>query len=104
MSETNKTPGICKFTEKDFLEELSRFREACGSKDFWAKTEEKRDAMIGGLTFLYLNLGNDDGSLPDRDQIDKWGNWFADALENYNRRKTILDLMPLKRHLGLVNA
>jgi hypothetical protein len=94
MKTTNKTPGICKFTEKDFLEELSRFREACGSKTFWARPEEQQAAMISGLAFLYLNLGNDDGSMPDQEQIDKWGGWMSDALFNYNQRKTILQLRP----------
>lgn len=100
MSETNKTPGICRFTEKEFFEEINRFREACGTKTFWARTEEQQHAMISGLTFLYLNLGNDDGSLPDKEQMVKWGQIMSQALENYDRRKTTLALLPLKQLLG----
>jgi hypothetical protein len=89
------------FTEKEFQEEIHRFRQECGLKTFWAKTEEQRQAMISGLTFMYLNLVTDDGKLPGKDKIDLWGQWFSDALDNYNRRQAILTMLPLKRALGL---
>lgn len=92
------------FTEKEFQAELTEFRKQCGDQRFWAKTEDQREAMIGGLTFMYLNLVNDDGSLPGREKIDLWGGWFSDALDNYHRRQAMLQMLPLKRILGLVKA
>jgi len=89
------------FTEKYFLEEINRFRSECGLKTFWDKTEEQHEAMIKGLTFVYMNIVNEDGSQPSPEQIDKWGFIFNQALDNYNRRKTMLALLPLKRYLGL---
>ena len=73
------------FTEAYFLEEINRFREACGTKTFWDKTEEQQDAMVSGLTFVYLNVVNPDGSQPNHEQIKKWGFIFQQALENFNR-------------------
>lgn len=92
------------FTEKEFQAELLEFRKHCGDKTFWAKTEEQREAMIGGLSFMYLNLVQDDGKLPTREQIDLWGQWFSDALDNYHRRQAMLTMLPLKRMLGLAKA
>jgi hypothetical protein len=89
------------FTEAYFLEEVNRFREACGDKRFWDKTDEQQDAMISGLSFCYLNIVNDDGSLPSKEQIDKWAFIFKQALDNYNRRKTMLVMLPLKKYLGI---
>lgn len=94
------------FTEKYFLEEIHRFRELLGQKSFWeqANSEEVADRAIRGLSFVYLNLVNEDGTLPNQSQIDKWANIFDAAIGEYNRRKTYLLMLPLKRILGLVPA
>lgn len=92
------------FTEKELQNEIMEFRKQCGEKSFWARTEEQQQAMIDGLSFMYLNTVNDDGSLPKQDKIDLWGGWFRDALDNYHRRKAMLLMIPLKRALGLVRA
>lgn len=89
------------FTEAYFIEEINRFREQCGLKTFWDKTEEQHEAMISGLSFCYLNITNDDGSQPSREQIDKWANIFDVAIQNYNRRKTFLVMLPIKKLMGI---
>lgn len=92
------------FTEAYFNEEITRFREACGTKQFWALPEEKQEAMISGLSFCYLNIVNEDGSQPNREQIEKWATIFDAAIQNYNQRKTFMLMLPLKRALGLAKA
>lgn len=89
------------FTEEYFNEEINRFRAACGSKDFWAKTETQQEAMIKGLSLCYLNIVNPDGSQPTHEQIEKWALIFDAALMNYNQRKTFMAMLPLKRALGM---
>ena len=74
------------FTEKYFMEELGRFRANFTNKTWMALPEEKRDAAIKVLTIVYLNIGNDDGSTPTHEQINKWALWFDQAITEYSRR------------------
>jgi hypothetical protein len=96
-----KQDSALQFTEKYFFEEIERFREACGSKEFWAKTEEQQDNYIKGLAFCYLGIVNEDGSQPNQEQINHWAAVFNAAIRNYNERKTFIVMLPLKRYLGL---
>lgn len=78
------------FTEKQFHAEILEFRNLFGSKTWWEKTKAQRDACIGGLAFMYLNLVNEDGSLPAQEQIDKWAMTFDSTISEYNRRAIML--------------
>ena len=89
------------FTEQYFMEEIHRFRKMLGEKSFWARPEEEQDRLISGLSFCYLNVVNDDGSQPDREKIEKLATVFDCTIREYNRRKTFLVMLPLKRALGL---
>lgn len=93
----NPPNSITTFTEKEFFEEIHRFRQHLGDKTFWAKTPEQRQAMIDGLSFMYLNVMNDDGSFPSREKIDQWGNIFNQTLSEYTRRDSMTLMLALKK-------
>jgi hypothetical protein len=88
------------FPESYFYEELGRFRETIGDSRFWEKDEEKREAFISGLTFVYLNTVPNDNSKITQTHIDTWGMHFRQALDEYNRRGTliIMQLATESRH------
>jgi len=82
------------FTEKYFYEEVVRFREFMGNKLWWALPESKREACVSALAYVYLQIQNDDGSNPNRDQIEKWATVFGSVTAEYERRKTMLAVYP----------
>ena len=84
------------FTEKYFYEELGRFRQAMADKTWWARPEQDRDAWVSGLAFVYLQIQNDDGSNPTREQIDKWAMIFNATMREYNRRMFYMTVNPPK--------
>lgn len=51
------------FTYKYFCAEMGRLREAWGTKDFWRRSDEDRQAMIKGLLHVYFNLEGTDKEL-----------------------------------------
>ena len=63
-----------------------RFRQHMGQKDFWKRPEQERQVCINALTFVYLNLDNEDGSRPTAQQLETWAAVFEAALMEYNRR------------------
>ena len=83
------------FTEKYFMEELGRFRANFTNKTWMALPEEKRDAAIRGLSLVYLNVMNEDGTPPSYEQIKKWGMWFDQAITEYSRRQAYILLRGL---------
>lgn len=82
------------FTEKYFLEEIVRLRQLFSDKTWWAKTEEQRDNCLKGLSLVYLNIENEDGSKVTSAQIEKWANIFESTMVEYEQRKTMLILHP----------
>jgi 3-deoxy-D-manno-octulosonic acid (KDO) 8-phosphate synthase len=78
------------FTEKEFYTEICRFREHLGNSEWWQKPQEIRDACVRGLSFVYFNVVNDDGSLPNKSQIDKWGAIFDATISEYSRRESFM--------------
>lgn len=82
-----KADNIHSFTEKYFHDEIVRLRQAWGTKDFWAMSDEKRQKMIDGLSFVYLNIVNEDGSTPTSEQIEQWAGIFQSTLTEYSRRE-----------------
>ena len=84
------------FTEKYFFEEIRRFRDAFGNKEWWKKSEEQRDAWISGLSLVYLNINNEDGTNPTKEQINKWATIFQVTVEEYERRKLFMLMHALK--------
>ncbi len=84
------------FTEQYYFDEVLRFREGMGNKQWWEKTEEQRDAWIKGLALVYLNIENETGLRSTPEQIDKWATIFEATCVEYERRKTYMKLMPRK--------
>ncbi len=82
------------FTEKYFYEEVVRFREFMGNKKWWLLPEEKREACINALAYVYLQIQNDDGSNPDHKQIEKWASVYGLLIAEYEHRKTLMILYP----------
>jgi len=80
------------YTEKYFLEEVHRLREQFGRLDFWAKAKDVRDRFVSGLAYVYLDIRNDDGSLPDYEQIKKWAVVFDSTMIEYNRREHLMHM------------
>lgn len=84
------------FTEKYFYEELGRFRQAMGNREWWMNPDN-REACVKGITFVYLNLVNEDGSLPSNEQITKWGSIFNATMSEYAQRESIMLLRGLAK-------
>ena len=78
------------FTEKEFLQQLSLFREETQKKSFWDLTDEQRDNFVKEINFSYLNIVNDDGSLPNQEQINKYAMWYQITMNDYSRREAYL--------------
>jgi hypothetical protein len=69
------------FTEAYFLEECVRFRQSLGDATWWAKTEEQQQNYMSGLSMVYLNIENEDGSRPNRaNRFNDWGKTFSMTL------------------------
>lgn len=79
------------FTEKEFCEEVCRLREQMGDKRFWARPKEQREAYVSGLSFMYLNIDNEDGSKPTQEQLDKWAMIFDGTMVEYRRRELYVE-------------
>lgn len=75
-----------KFTEAYFLEECTRFRAMLGERSFWNKGPEKCEAALRGLTHVYLNIFNDDGSSPSDEQMQKWAQHWEVLAREFNWR------------------
>ena len=82
------------FTEKYFYQEVCRFREFMGKKSWWVLPEEKREACIKALAYIYLQIQNDDGSNPDREQINKWAVVYGSVAAEYEQRNVYMILYP----------
>lgn len=76
------------FSESYFYEELNRFRQLFGDKNFWNRPEEQRERMIDGLTHVYLNTVPNDNSKASTEHIQKWATLFDSAMTEYARRGT----------------
>lgn len=85
-----KADNVHSFTEQYFFDELLRLRQAWGTKDFWNLPEDKRQKMLDGLGFLYLNIVNDDGSKPDKEKIDEWATHYQATMTEYSRRELFI--------------
>ncbi len=81
------------FTEKYFYSEICSLRQMWGTKSWWQKPEEHREACLKALGFVYCNIVNDDGSQPNSEQIQRWANIFDSTCQEYERRKLYVDLM-----------
>ena len=89
------------FTEKYFFEEVVRLRQFMGQKSWWAKPEIERERCISGLSLVYLNIVNEDGSHPSHEQIEKWAAIFESTIIEYERRKTMIEItIPMRRLFG----
>lgn len=73
------------FSEKDFVEEVMRFRELFGSRLFWAKPADIRQKAVDGLAFMYLNL---DGSITG-EALARVVRLFDSNLTEYTRREIL---------------
>jgi hypothetical protein len=78
------------FKESDFHTEIIRFRELMGSKEWWNKSLAQRDACIRGLSILYLNINNDNGSAPTQEQMNEWAFLLDATLTEYSKRAIML--------------
>lgn len=83
MSNTTSQP----FTEKYFLEEVVRLRREMGTKTFWQRPREQREAFLQGLAFVCLNIDNEDGTPPTGEQLEKWARIYKATTDEYNRRE-----------------
>jgi hypothetical protein len=81
---------MTQFTEKEFLEQLSLFREEIGKKSFWRLSEKQRDNFQHGIKFAFLNIVRDDGKPATSEDYEKWGNWITNALNEYSRREFMI--------------
>jgi hypothetical protein len=83
---------VMTFTEKYFVEELSRFRQHLGDKNWWTLPEDTREACVSGLGLIYLNINNEDGTPITTEQIEKWARWFTQATTDYNARWAMINI------------
>lgn len=77
------------FTKKEFYTEICRFREMFGNKEWWNKPLEIREQCVRGLSHMYLNVVNDDGSFPSNEQLKEYANVFQNTLNEYHHRGAI---------------
>jgi hypothetical protein len=82
------------FTEENFFDEIRQFRAKMGTKEWWAGPDAQREAWIRSLTIVYLNIKNVDGSKPTQQNINLWANILESTLTEYQRRKTMIALLP----------
>ena len=78
------------FTKQEFYDEICRFRALFGSKEWWNKPLEVRDACVRGLSHMYFNIMNEDGTLPTQEEIEKYALVFDATMVEYYRRATML--------------
>jgi hypothetical protein len=86
MSEATTQPANG-FTKRYFYDEIVRFRECFGNKEWWKLAEAKREACVRALCYVYTNVVNDDGSHPKQEMIDSLAVTLDATVIEYERRK-----------------
>jgi len=85
------------FTKEEFLEQVGHFRGLMTSKSFMESEEEKKDVAVKALAFAYLS--------PDpkmtKEDTETCKSIFSMTMDEYNRRCTMLVMLPLKKFLGI---
>jgi hypothetical protein len=81
---------MTKFTIKEFKEEICRFRQHFGNKSWWEKPEETREECVRGLSYMYLNLYQDNGEMLTDTQMNEVTNLLDCTLTEYNYRAILL--------------
>jgi len=71
------------FTPKDLRNEITELRTLMGTKPFWAKSEETRDAALKGLTHMYFTY---DSSGLTNDEITTVAEQYMAVMNEYERR------------------
>jgi hypothetical protein len=92
----NKNTAEGGFTEEYFFQECFRARESFGDARWWDLPEEKRESYFKGLNYAYLNIQNEDGSIPTEEQIQRWADVFQNVHVEYEKRKLALLLKPFR--------
>lgn len=73
-----------------FNSEIMGFRELMGQKSFWKKTPEQRQIAIDGISYVYLNLANDDGTALTSEDISKAARILESTLSEYSQREFMM--------------
>lgn len=79
-----------KITLKYFFSEICNFRKLMGDLTFWEKTKEQRQKAIDGLTYVYLNLTQDDGKALSSSDIEMAANILDSTLTEYTQREGMI--------------
>ena len=71
-------------------EQICEFREMFGDKRFWSGPQEIRDLAIKALSFIYINLGTEDGKALSPENNNKAIHIFDQTMIEYSRRERML--------------
>lgn len=74
-----------KFTEQEFLFQVTEFHKLMGSKSFWAQPREKREIAQKALGYAYLLLGN-----VSKEIVERCANILDSTLAEYGRREFMI--------------